>query len=141
MELEHQLLTAGVTPTEWKDRPICVDFDGVLHQYMTPWEGPEIIPDGPIEGAIPWLHEMVKHFTVHIFSVRSTWPEGILAMQEWLEEHGAPVEQLSFPTEKPYAGIYLDDRGWRFEGEYPSVDEINSFTPWKPSTCPTPVSR
>jgi hypothetical protein len=31
---------------------------------------------------------------------------------------------------KPEADVYLDDRGWRFSGTFPSVDQIEEFRPW-----------
>lgn len=43
------------------DRPqrytLAVDFDGVLHQYTTPWSNAATIPDPPVDGAIAWLNE------------------------------------------------------------------------------------
>ena len=49
------------------ERPsICVDFDGVIHNYTTKFEHPTIIPDPPVEGAIEWLSEVVQHFEVYV---------------------------------------------------------------------------
>lgn len=65
---------------------ICVDFDGVIHSYTTPWIKPHIIPDPPVEGAIQWLFQMVQHFEVVILSTRcETW-RGRRAMRQWLRK-------------------------------------------------------
>ena len=61
-------------------------------------------------------------------------------MHAWMDTHDtdsrrpdqAPlVDQILFPFHKPAAKVYLDDRGVRFEGKFPSVDEmIRSFRVW-----------
>ena len=53
---------------------VCVDFDGVLHSYTTPWINAHTIPDPPVQGAIAWLATMLEKFDVVIFSTRcKTW--------------------------------------------------------------------
>ncbi len=68
---------------------ICVDFDGVIHSYTSPWVKPHVIPDPPVEGAIIWLHQMVQHFTVVIFSTRCRTWRGRRAMRRWLRLYSA----------------------------------------------------
>jgi len=125
-------MTGSVDGTDL--RAIAVDFDGVINSYTSGWQGsPTNLPDKPVEGAIAWLCEAVKHYTVFIHSCRCETPQGRLAMRFWLEEHGMPVSEvrkLQFTHGKPNAGIYLDDRGWRFEGIFPTMEEISSFRPW-----------
>ena len=29
-------------------KTILADFDGVLHEYIKPWQGADVIPDGPV---------------------------------------------------------------------------------------------
>lgn len=116
-----------------KRRTICVDFDGVLHSYISPWKGATVIPDEPVPAAIEWLMHMHEHFDIAIFSTRACEPGGIAAMRQWLLDHGlgeALVERISFPREKPLAHIYIDDRAWRFEGVFPTADEVRAFEPW-----------
>lgn len=110
---------------------LCLDFDGVLHSYTSGWQGPEVIPDPPVPGAIEFLKDAVQHFDVHVFSSRSSWDNGISAMQIWLAEHGAPINALTFPKEKPPAFLTIDDRAWQFKGTWPSMQEIHGFKPWK----------
>ena len=109
---------------------ITVDFDGVIHSYTTPWQGPDIIPDPPVPGAIQWLWRMVNNFNVGIFSTRNFQDGGIEAMRKWLLKYGAPVDSLFFPTEKVPALLHVDDRVWEFRGVFPTVEYIKNFKPW-----------
>lgn len=121
-------------------RAICVDFDGVLHSYDSGWQGPCEIPDPPVEGAFSWLRRMVeyeldgeRHFRVCIYSSRSRHEGAIEAMQEWFRKHGLDEQTLGllhFPTQKPAANMTIDDRAFRFEGEFPSIQWILDFKPW-----------
>lgn len=121
---------------------ICVDFDGVLHKYTSGWKGADVIPDGDVPGAADFLVEASKEFVVSIHSSRSQDPAGLRAMKRWicaLLERRAPVEardvfeHLEFPTQKPPAIVYIDDRAWRFDGVFPNPTELADFQPWNVS--------
>ena len=115
---------------------LCLDFDGVIHSYVHPWDGPTVIPDPPVEGAFDFIREAMKEFDVQVFSTRSTMPGGIEAMKAWfLEWDPTPsfrplVFDLKFPTEKPPAFVSLDDRCLLFEGIWPSIEKLKNFEPW-----------
>ena len=114
-------------------RRLCIDFDGVLHSYTSPWAGATVIPDPPVPGAIEFLAAAAERFNLSIFSVRNEAEGGPFMMQAWFILHGLDPEitaKLEFPTHKPQAHIYLDDRGWQFQGTFPSLDEIEAFKPW-----------
>lgn len=117
---------------EW--RPIlCLDFDGVLHSYTSGWQGPAVIPDPPVSGALEFLEEAVKHFKVCIYSARSGQHGGIDAMRIWLLEHGLAGEvfdEIEWPTKKPSAFVSLDDRVITFTGEWPDMQTLKDFKPW-----------
>lgn len=68
-------------------KTICIDFDGVLHSYVSGWRGAGTISDPPVEGAIDWLLLMLKHYDVCIYSSRSKHPMGRWAMRRWLRRH------------------------------------------------------
>lgn len=40
------------------------------------------------------------------------------------------MKKVSFPRNKPAALIYIDDRAWRFEGTFPTVQEVYQARPW-----------
>ncbi len=111
---------------------LCVDFDGVIHSYISGWKGADVIPDPPVPGAIEALYQYIDHFEVAIYSARSGQEGGIKAMREWLAKQDyAIVDYLLWPSSKPAASVYLDDRGLRFEGRWPSIAEIQeASTPW-----------
>lgn len=122
---------------------VACDFDGVIHSYTSPWVAEDVIPDPPVEGAIDWLNQ-IHHdgFDLVIFTTRGSSPQGRVAVRDWLVLHGCTaaaaeagpreVRPLRVSAEKPPALIYLDDRGWRFEGPgtFPTVDEIHAARPW-----------
>lgn len=108
---------------------LAVDFDGVLHSYVTPWVDAQTIPDEPVPGAMEWLREIVQHFDVVIHTTRGRTPEGQAAVMEWIYRRSGLT--LCVTAEKPPALVYLDDRAWRFEGQFPTKDQIHRAKPWK----------
>lgn len=116
-------------------RLICIDFDGVLHQYSQGWKGPGNIYDPPVPGAMVWLRELIadERFEPMIYSSRPKHPDGLTAMKTWLLEHGLPeteLKQLGFPTEKPAAWLTVDDRCFLFRGQWPSREFMLGFVGW-----------
>jgi hypothetical protein len=119
---------------------LCLDFDGVIHSYRSGWQGPAVISDPPVPGAIEFIRSAVAYFSVAIFSARSQQPGGISAMRAWLEAWAARelppgadlafLQQVTWPTEKPQAFVTLDDRGLTFTGEWPSLEALRAFRPW-----------
>ena len=128
-----------------KPQPIIlVDFDGVLHSYKSGWQGPEVIPDPPVPGALSWLAGLLasEKFQVAIYSSRSKQDGGRNAMLLWLarwflhEKLDGPgfdlLKRLQFPTQKPAAFLTIDDRCIQFQGPgtFPTIPEIENFKPW-----------
>lgn len=120
-----------------RKKTIVIDFDGVLHAYTSGWKGATSIPDPPVPQAFSFLAAAVERFDVAILSARSREAGGIDAMKTWLTQYGLPEEtlrKLKFPRTKPPAHVYIDDRGWRFEGVFPPLDAIEAFEPWYKKT-------
>ena len=119
---------------------LCLDFDGVIHSYESGWQGADVVPDPPTDGAIGFLLTALLDFRVAIFSSRSNQKGGIDAMRSWLKEHagqcwyespaGPGLEDVEWPTEKPPAMVGLDDRVLTFTGEWPDMETLRSFKPW-----------
>ena len=123
-----------------KKKPIlCLDFDGVIHSYTTPWQSADVIPDPPVDGALEFMAAAASVFQVHIFSSRSNQEGGVEAMMAWVGKHAKEyppllnvIEHLRFPRAKPAAFVTLDDRAITFEGpgKWPDVDLLLQFKPW-----------
>lgn len=131
---------------------LCLDFDGVLHSYTSGWQGAETVADPPVDGAIEFLLKAVRYFDVAIYSSRSHQEGRIVAMRDalhrWMVEDNVPPAMahgllngidtfpfkypapITFPLEKPAAHVTLDDRAWRFRGEWPRMDDLLAFKPW-----------
>jgi hypothetical protein len=111
---------------------VAVDFDGVIHSYVTPWSEAHIIPDPPVDGAIEWLLNTAEKFNVVIFTTRAKTLAGKLAVRGWLRMHGVHVQETEITAEKPAALIYLDDRAYRFlgPGTFPTSEQIHAARPW-----------
>lgn len=114
-------------------KTVCLDFDGVMHSYSSGWKGVDVIPDPPVPGTAEALEAYLDAgFEVVIYSSRSKEAAGIRAMKEYIAlEFGHAVErQLQFAAEKPAAWLTIDDRAIRFDGTWPTVEEIDGFKPW-----------
>ena len=110
---------------------IAVDFDGVLNSYQTKvgLDKQHLLPDPPVEGALEWVTELLKHFNVVVSTCRASFPQGKTAVETWLKKHGFP--ELPVTPEKPIAHAYVDDRGYLFLGDnFPSVEYLKTFNTW-----------
>lgn len=102
-------------------KTIGCDFDGVIHQYDQGWLG--IKPtEGPVAGAREAITKLRENYRVVVFSTRCTNPEGPRLIEEWLKEHDIVVDAVV--TEKPKAVLMIDDRGFRFTGDWGAVLEF-----------------
>lgn len=114
---------------------ILIDFDQVIHKYSVGWiEG--IIYDEEISGVKEVINEFKKDgYEIIIFTCRLSetahGKEGVQTqrkmIEEWLKEHNIQVDGIT--AEKLPAEIYIDDRGYRFEGKWDkqTVQEITSL--------------
>lgn len=124
-----------------KRKPIlCLDFDGVVHSYVSGWKGARNIPDEPMPGAIEFIGNALNEgWDVVIHSSRARYLGGISAMQRWLQKHAGnmwdgPFEglcQVRFARWKPPALVTIDDRAMRFTGAWPCPKELRKFKPWR----------
>lgn len=112
---------------------LCLDFDGVIHDYRRGWQD-GVIYGGLTPGFLTWVEDAAKLFDLVVYSSRSKDPGGIEAMQAWLDKQSVPKGLLRFAHEKPAAFLTIDDRAIRFEGHW-SVSELlpenlRQFKPW-----------
>lgn len=112
-------------------KTVAVDFDGVIHSYTSGWMGADQIPDPPVPGAIEFLNELALHYTVVIFTTRAGHEGASAAIMAWLIEHGFEAEFVEITNVKGPAIFYLDDRAWRFRGNFPTMSQIRRAYPWR----------
>jgi hypothetical protein len=136
--------------TKMRNKPIlCVDFDGVIHAYTSPWTNAETVSDGPVPGALKWLWKATEWFDVQIYSSRSKTESGIQAMRLWMARQCAaefdmdhPMNNSPFPImfchEKPAAFLTIDDRALTFEGDWSEIEpaDLLNFKPWNKRKVP-----
>jgi hypothetical protein len=123
---------------------LCIDFDGVIHDYRDGWQ------NGAITGDVTpdffnWATEAAKQFELVVYSSRSKDPALAKAMKEWIEVKQRDWEDhhpgtatwdltFTFTSEKPAAFLTIDDRAIRFDGDWSAPelnpDRLRAFEPW-----------
>jgi hypothetical protein len=126
----------------WK--PIlCIDFDGVIHDYMEGWKDGEIYGD-VVQGFFDWAEQAEKLFTLVIYSSRSLDPNNSIAMGQWIDKKRqewltarslvAPGPSFLYAHSKPAAFVTIDDRGVTFKGDWSAPElqpeTLRAFKPW-----------
>lgn len=107
---------------------IALDFDGVLHAYTTPWTAPEVIHDGPVPGALEAVERLLDEgFDLIVVSSRALSASGHEAIVRWLHKHGFGA--LPVTGHKVPANLYVDDRGFRFDGDWDAVHRFLAKNP------------
>ena len=126
---------------------ICIDFDGVVHDYYKGWQDGSIYGD-VVPGFFDWAVRANKDFNLIIYSSRSKDKDMRLKMENWIWLHymewcgnndkitdGRAFDALfEFSTGKPAAYITIDDRAICFQGDWNapefSPEAILAFKPW-----------
>jgi HAD domain in Swiss Army Knife RNA repair proteins len=98
---------------------IILDFDGVVHSYTSGWKGAAVIPDPPTPQAKEAIAELRRTYNVVIVSSRCHQPGGVQAIRDWLALHGIEVDDVT--NDKPPHIVTVDDRAFRFEGDWQAV--------------------
>lgn len=113
-------------------RTVVFDFDGVTCQYRNGWTGVEPTED-PVPGALEAINALYAlGYEVVIVSSRCRHPDGAGAIERWLAKHGFPA--LRVTDVKVPGVVYLDDRGFRFKGDFmPFLDFMirGDLSPWE----------
>ncbi len=98
-------------------KPVCVDLDGVLADYVHGWKGIDEFGD-PIPGAVEFTKELATFADIVIYTCRCSEDMGrglgkaLLKkyVKEWLDKHGFVYHEIYTGQGKPYAAAYIDDR-------------------------------
>ena len=111
---------------------VVFDFDGVIHSYTSGWKGAEVADDPPVEGireALKEIHE--AGYEVVVVSTRCALTEGMIAVNDYLDDHGMLQYVDKVCKEKPPAIVYIDDRAICFDGHPENLlGAIRNFKPW-----------
>lgn len=122
---------------------LCIDFDGVIHDYRDGWKN-GVIYGEIVPGFLAWAIEAAQHFTLVVYSSRSATQPGELAMKYWLRhklaERLMPAEidtflaLFEFSDKKPPAFLTIDDRAICFKGDWSAPEltpaALAAFKPW-----------
>lgn len=117
---------------------LCVEFDGCVYR-SDPADQPDTPLKGtPIPGAFEWIDTaMDLGHTVFICSARFSKGDAIKYVGNWLQKHNArafariqspknPDDARCFITAfKPEAEIYIDPKGFCFQGQWPKITDTN----------------
>ena len=117
-------------------KTICIDFDGVIHDYSKGWQGIDVF-DKPIEGAAYCTNQLKKEaWTIIIYTTRNDTP----ALRKFRSDNDIYYDFINKNPNQPkgsengklIADIYLDDRGLKFEGDWDKTFEnIMNFKTWQ----------
>lgn len=120
---------------EKKKRTICIDFDGVLHDYSNGFEKDvfgEMIPGADI------ATKVLKGAgnTIIIYTTRPATD----ALKNWLKDHNIVYDYINENPDQPkdsegckiMADIYIDDRNITFHDTWDKwfLHTIGEFKPW-----------
>lgn len=103
---------------------VTLDFDGVLNSYRTQIASDDPaapIPDPPTVGAREAVRELRRRgYEVVVLSARTAdSPKARRAIEAWLKKHGIEVDAVV--DRKLPSVLYVDDKGFRFEGNWDAV--------------------
>jgi phosphoglycolate phosphatase-like HAD superfamily hydrolase len=102
--------------TEFKDKTIAIDFDGVIHLYSNGFQGLDNVYDPPTPGARVAL-EQLKTLGYRLIIVSSRPVEPI---KRWLKQHRLEHFFDDVSNTKHPAKYYIDDHALRFEKKNPN---------------------
>lgn len=107
---------------------LCIDFDGVIHDYLKGWQDGSIYGD-VTPGFFDWASRAKGRFKLVIYSSRSKDAAQLEDMRAWLEQKIAEamfasvsIDDFEFSGVKPPAFLTIDDRCVRFDGRWDLID-------------------
>lgn len=108
-------------------KTVLIDFDGVIHSYISGWKGYNIACDPPVEGikeAIQGIRE--AGFKVVVYSTRCKEEDGKETIRNYLKTHDIVVDDIS--ADKLPAVVLIDDRAICFTGNTKNlVSQVVNF--------------
>ena len=119
-------LESGVNPAP---KTVAIDFDGVLADYHG-WKGENTL-DPPFPGAQEFVLRVLEAgYQVIIHTTRNPG-----RVRQWFYNYRFPVglaQAITVSNTKPKAMVYIDDRGFRFTGDWEAAFQaIEQPTHWE----------
>lgn len=119
-----------------RPQSICIDFDGVIHDYSRGWQGIDVF-DKVLPGASEATHRLHDAgYLIIIHTTRNDTP----ALRDFLNKNDICFDYINYNPYQPegsehgkiIANIYLDDRGICFTGNWDeAIDKILNFKTWQ----------
>jgi hypothetical protein len=107
-------------------KKIGLDLDGTSAQYSG-YKGQDHIGE-PYKELANFLKEATE--AGHLFWIY-TARESHSIVQEWLERNNLAQYIQGITSKKEHwFDLFIDDRAFRFEGIYPTIQQLNSIKPW-----------
>lgn len=109
---------------------VVFDFDGVIHSYVSGWQGTDTICDPPVKGIKEAIDEIrLAGYEVVVVSTRCKTNIGYEAIERYLDMYDIKVDRIC--STKPPAIAYIDDRAIEFNGNTACLlHKIKTFMPW-----------
>lgn len=117
-------------------KTICIDFDGVIHDYSNGWQGVDVFGK-PVSGAKEGTAALKKAgWSIIIYTTRNDSQ----ALRSWLQDNNISYDNINVNPNQPegsekgklIANVYLDDRGILFDGNWEkAIERTLAFTPWQ----------
>lgn len=118
-------------------KTISIDFDGVicLHDNPRYWIAPSVINGRANPEALRFMHAALEAgFDIVVHSCRFYDLGAPQEVKHWIiaqaELELGPVTanylgwRIQYSLTKPTALIYIDDRGYRYEGRFPHLEDL-----------------
>lgn len=118
-----------------KTKTICIDFDGVIHDYSRGYQGKDVF-DKAIDGASNGTKVLKENgWRIIIYTTRPNTQK----LRDWLKENDIAYDYINESPDQPeessgcklIADVYLDDRAVNFRGNWKwTMGDIAGFKPW-----------
>jgi len=119
-----------------RPKTICIDFDGVIHDYRRGWRGIDVF-DKVLPGASEATQQL--HDAGYIIIIHTTRNDSP-ALRNFLKENNICFDYINHNPHQPagseqgkiIADVYLDDRGICFTGDWNEAgQQILHFKTWQ----------
>ena len=112
---------------------IAIDFDGVIHKSSKGFHDGTIYDD-PIEGSLESIKELKANgFKLIIYTCKAhperpliSGKNGVKLIWEWLDKYEIKEYIDDVVWGKPWALIYIDDKGYRFQNWHDTMRFIDN---------------